>query len=282
MSADSGTGAVAPQAARPKSRAIGMIVALVVVIAIVVAVAAWYVLTSGTPGGAPPAKPTVTFPPSSSVAVDGPSNNRTAMWDVLTVSSEYAFSSFKMEILKDDVSLAPAQELVPDTIMSFGAEVKAVVSDVDSDGKVTAGDEFRVYGMTAYHSWTLQMRWSDDSVIQSQSWSTPVMSVVVNLSADGTNWTVTITSAPMNLKLTNVTLTIRDSTGSIVVPMSAVPFANLTVANQSIYHVVYQSLMPSSNVTVGSRLIVSRTNYPSGHKYEILLGGIILTAGTFV
>ena len=101
-----------------------------------------------------------------------------------------------------------------------------------------------------------------------------VMGVVVARSADGTNWTLTITSVPTGLFPSTAKLAILTSGGAIA--LAPTPFASLNYPSQ---RAAYVQSQPGGPVAVGDRLLLSTTTYSAGSTYQISDSTSILAAG---
>ncbi len=100
--------------------------------------------------------------------------------------------------------------------------------------------------------------------------------VLPGRSADGTNWTLTFTSVPSGETTTGTKLTIITGGGSTALASTA--FSALTYsANKA----VYVQTGSGTTVTVGDRLLVSTTTYPTGYTYQLSDGTSILASGRF-
>jgi len=99
--------------------------------------------------------------------------------------------------------------------------------------------------------------------------------VFVARSADGTNWTLTITSAPTALSPSAAKLSIVTSLGASA--LAPTPFVSLNyISDKAAY---FQS-QPGGPVAVGDRLLISTTTYPMGYFYRISDSISILADGT--
>jgi len=101
-----------------------------------------------------------------------------------------------------------------------------------------------------------------------------VMGVLVGLSGDGTNWTLTITSVPTGLYPFTAKLAIVASGGATA--LAPTTFASLSYAS---VRAAYVPSQPGGPVSVGDRLLVSTTTYPAGDSYQISDSTSILAAG---
>jgi flagellin-like protein len=145
-----------------------LMVAITVVLAAVLYVMVSVIITPPDPG-----KPVMTFGNFESGSQG--TNNYTASWSVAGIDkTDTRFSQYKIALLMDNAPLTTtAQLLLPNTIISFGSTVKVLVRDLGGEGKMSVGDSFLVYGMTAGHGWRLALLWASDSgEVQHQSWST--------------------------------------------------------------------------------------------------------------
>ena len=117
--------------------------------------------------------PRITF---GGISGAGNSPNFTASW-IVSVAAEptSAFTSFKGQILMDGVSLtATPVTISAGAIIQFGTSVRLIVTDFAGEGKLTAWDEFLVYGMSGVHSWSFHLLWAaDGTLIQTTGWTTP-------------------------------------------------------------------------------------------------------------
>lgn len=102
-----------------------------------------------------------------------------------------------------------------------------------------------------------------------------LMGISVGRSADGTNWTLLITSVPTGLGPSSVKLAILTSGGSIALASTA--FASLNYATDRAAFVQAQS---GGTVTVGDRLLISTLSYPPGYGFQIADSTGVLAAGT--
>lgn len=100
-----------------------------------------------------------------------------------------------------------------------------------------------------------------------------VIGVSVSRSADGTNWTLLITSVSGGFTTTGTFLTVRNAGGSIV--LSAKAFNILT---WTMDRAIYQS-DGDSLVETAESLLLSATQYPTGHRVEITEGSQVLFSG---
>jgi len=99
--------------------------------------------------------------------------------------------------------------------------------------------------------------------------------VFVARSADGTNWTLTITSAPTALSPSAAKLSIVTSLGTSA--LAPTPFVSLNyISDKAAY---FQS-QPGGPVAVGDRLLISTTTYPMGYFYRISDSISVLADGT--
>ena len=101
-----------------------------------------------------------------------------------------------------------------------------------------------------------------------------VMGVVVARSADGTNWTLTITSVPTGLYPSTAKLAVITSGGATA--LAATAFVSLNYVSQ---RAAYVQSQPGGPVAVGDRLLLSTTTYSTGYTYQISDGTSILAAG---
>jgi len=101
-----------------------------------------------------------------------------------------------------------------------------------------------------------------------------VMGVVVARSADGTNWTLTITSVPTGLYPSTAKLAVATSGGATA--LAPTPFVSLNYASQRAAYIPSQ---PGGPVAVGDRLLLSTTTYSTGYTYQISDSTSILAAG---
>ena len=252
-------------------------IALGVIVIIVLAVL-WYAYSASKPTEN---KPTISF---GDTTAGGNLDNVSATWDVPSLSRDEGYSSYKASMYEDGTALGPVQTLAPNATISFTLNVTLIVTDEEGDGKLTAGDEFTVYGLTGMHSWRFALLWSDGSEICSQTWdATPLLIMGVNVRPEpsGGNWTITITSTAGPLALTNVTLTLKNRSGVILAPMDAVPLSRLTYDNWSVYNVVYMRFGPVDYVTVGSMIKVSRSAFSAAYRFEIRYLSTVMAIGGF-
>ncbi len=101
-----------------------------------------------------------------------------------------------------------------------------------------------------------------------------VMGVAVARSADGTNWTLTMTSVPTGLYPSTAKLAVLTSGGATA--LSPTNFVSLNYAAQ---RAAYFPSQPGGPVAVGDRLLLSTTTYSTGYTYQISNGTSILAAG---
>jgi len=101
-----------------------------------------------------------------------------------------------------------------------------------------------------------------------------VLAVVVARSADGTNWTLTITSVPTGLYPSTAKLAVITSGGATA--LAPTPFVSLNYASQ---RAAYVQSQPGGPVAVGDRLLLSTTTYSTGYTYQISDSTSILAAG---
>jgi flagellin-like protein len=150
------------------------VIATILMVAITVVLAAvLYVMVSMIITQPNQDKPVMSFANFESGAQG--TNNYTASWNVAGIDkSDTKFNQYKVALLMDNAPItAIAQPLLPNTIISYGSTVKVLVRDLGGEGKMSAGDSFLVYGMTAGHGWRLSLLWASDSgEVQHMSWST--------------------------------------------------------------------------------------------------------------
>ncbi len=101
-----------------------------------------------------------------------------------------------------------------------------------------------------------------------------VMGVAVARSADGTNWTLTMTSVPTGLYPSTAKLAVLTSGGATA--LSPTTFVSLNYVAQ---RAAYFPSQPGGPVAVGDRLLLSTTTYSTGYTYQISNGTSILAAG---
>jgi len=101
-----------------------------------------------------------------------------------------------------------------------------------------------------------------------------LMGISVGRSADGTNWTLLITSVPSGLAPTVARLTILTSGGSTA--LASTSFASL---NYAVDRAVYSPSQSGGTVVAGDRLLISTVVYPTGYGYQISESTGILAAG---
>ena len=100
------------------------------------------------------------------------------------------------------------------------------------------------------------------------------MGISVGRSADGTNWTLLITSVPSGLAPTAVRLTIITSGGSTA--LASTSFASL---NYAVDRAAYDQAQPGGTVAVADQLLISTVAYPTGYGYQISESTGILAEG---
>jgi len=93
------------------------------------------------------------------------------------------------------------------------------------------------------------------------------------------NWTLTSTCYDKDFHLSEITMTMRNSNGSIVNPMRQVMLTNLTEENWAIYHVMYLKVGDEDYVRQGARIVIDATRYPSGYRYELVDQYTIISNG---
>ena len=102
------------------------------------------------------------------------------------------------------------------------------------------------------------------------------MGVTVGRSTTGTNWTLTVATAPSGKSLTTTNLVIKGADGGIALP--AAPLSTYVAAETD--GVSYQQLKPSATaVAVGDYVLIRIAMYPQGSRYEIVDGSSILASG---
>lgn len=279
MSAQSQSEPVVQAAVSKPRRGGRKIIAAIIIVVIIIAVVFWYLRWSSQGGEQGPNKPAVVFGPAT---VGNPSGNRSALWRVTSVSEQFAFSDFKIGVAMNDTAQGTPQTIMPEDVISLGTTAKAIVHDSEGEGKLTQNDTFLVYGMSGERRWNFTLLWKDDSMVQGIVWVThPAGPIDFNLMTAGSSWTLQVTDTPPSLSLHWVTLTIKDRSGSIVAPVSAVPLSRLAAINLSTYKAEYARVGSESDVLTGATISADKSVYPSGFRYELSDGFAMLASGTF-
>lgn len=153
---------------------------LVVVVEVIVVMAAltWYIaqLSPAEEECTCHGDPCIPLTFSSAYASGTPPSNHTASWMVAYISCPFisSFASFKAATFMNWTPLGSLTTIVANATLSFGTEVKVMVTDTDGNGKLTAGDRFFIYGMSEPRIWRFSLIWAaDGSEIEAASWSTP-------------------------------------------------------------------------------------------------------------
>ncbi len=95
------------------------------------------------------------------------------------------------------------------------------------------------------------------------------MGLSVAKSADGTNWTLTVSSTTSDGTPSSTYLTATDGRGRTLLPLTA--FSSLTTANWSANHAVYADANPGNpRVASGDALYLRWISYPPGSFVTIL------------
>jgi hypothetical protein len=149
------------------------VASFVIAVLLVTAVIVWYTLTAHTPEYC---GPWVDGAPMYFTEIDigGLSDNLTASWKAKCVTERFGeVSHIRMRMYADFSPLLPDyQSLRFNTPFSFGLTVKAIVHDEDSDGRLSTGDSFFVYGMSGSHDWRFELV-DDSTIMQIAAWDTP-------------------------------------------------------------------------------------------------------------
>lgn len=166
-------GAPKPKRSEKHIVIIVLVTVAVVVIAPVVVATVLYIMVSGLIDGGGATRPVVIF---QAPAKGGGASNYTTNISIAAASDPIStFSSFKGQVARDGVPLAPGGRMLhTGTLIAFGPNVTSMVGDLNGDGRLNPGDSFLIYGMTGVHAWRFSLIWGvDGSEIVSSTWSTP-------------------------------------------------------------------------------------------------------------
>lgn len=104
--------------------------------------------------------------------------------------------------------------------------------------------------------------------------ATRFLGVNVSRSADGTNWTLTVTAVHSGLSTLDAKLAIFSTGGSTVLPATAFAFLNYFTDGAAFEGT------GGNVVRVGDRLLISTVTYPSGYQAQISDSSGLLFVGT--
>jgi len=98
--------------------------------------------------------------------------------------------------------------------------------------------------------------------------TTGTIPVTVDLTRDGTNWTIRFTGFPGGRLPGDTFLLVRDASDNIVLPRTS--FERLTVSNWSASRAAYvDGNLAALEVRPGDRLALDAPTYPAGNTIEI-------------
>ncbi|TLZ50942.1 MAG: type IV pilin [Methanobacteriota archaeon] len=147
---------------RKDERGVSPVIATILMVAITVVLAAvLYVMVTnliGDPGGK---KPIVTLRNLDCV----PGACRA---DVTGAQPPTNLAQFKVTVFTDGQRTIQPTVLAADQDMT-GGPLTLRFTDIGGEGKLTAGDAFRLSGTSAGHTYEIDLLWSDGTVIQSVS-----------------------------------------------------------------------------------------------------------------